>query len=432
MTFTPANRALLLPPNFEVLTSFKTAVSPSPCALFLRRYDVKQLMCLLEDRGLIKLDFDLDTGDPLSLPVHYVKRNQGRAQRYFRWWRDSNSLIPKALFALCAMTQELNPFERIPNPRHPSHPQFRPIPAPAVTGGRKFEEPWARALRRRPLPPEPTHVAPHPFAERDGSRYHPYGDINGDDSVGAVRAWLPRCVVERLAECGANFREDGVYGPSDPTGKFYVFNRSAGIRRLIETWRFGFVGVHKDAMLAFRGIGMSAHRATNEEWMAHREQRCEMRAQIAEADARRVAAIKYAPQGFLAVMDDPSIAQCKEYSILPADKQVAFIGRCAAGVRYDMDVAKSSTCAIVPAGTNRVGGTTAKLQYVAPSEPQPHDAEQAKLRSGTLREFNTSLNLETGEFSTQIKEIAEQPKRARAPRRLRKDAVTEFNPDELG
>jgi hypothetical protein len=412
MTFTSKNRPSLLPPNFEVLNSFKTFVSPAPCAIFLRRYDVKHLMCLLESRGLIKLDFDLDTGEPTGLPVHYVKRNQGRAQRYHRWWRDSNSLIPKALFVLCAMTQELNPFERVPNCRHPSHPEYRKPPGPVMINGRKAEEPWARALRRRPLPPEPLLVAPHPFAQRDGSRYHPYGDINGDDSVGAVRAWLPRCVAERLAECGANFREDGVYGPSDPTGKFYVFNRSAGIRRLIEAWRFGFVGVRKEAMLAFRGIGMTAHRATNEEWRVHREHRCEMRAQLAEADARRAADATSAPLGRLSLMDDPSIVKNRTvYGRLSADKQAEYIRECAAAVRFEMEMAKLSledeSESIVPEGTTET------------------------IQSGTLCEFNTSIDLKTGEFSTQIVEQT-KPRQRRAPRKLRKDSISQFNPDELG
>lgn len=275
MPFTVQNRHLLRPPTFAATPFSGAEVDPDNCLLFLRACDVAFL------RGLL-LVRDIQVANP-----KVYSRVQGRAQRYV-WWRDPDACIPQGLLALCAMTQRLDVTARTPNPAHPSHPAYSPAPPRRLINGRTVSMPWDRKLAKHPLPPPPETIPLFPFRERDGSRFGPTLDFTGGDArAGAVSAWLPRCVRERLAECGANFREQGYHGMDDPTGKFHKMNRSAGLRRLIEAVLANHSAVDAAAPLAFRGVELYAHPVGADVWKARQDHYLHMTREIAQAHARR-------------------------------------------------------------------------------------------------------------------------------------------------
>ncbi len=347
MTITSANRHLYRPSTFTETPLLGASVDSDSCALFLRAYDIEALQNLLRERGI-----------PVT-PVNVYSRLQGHAAKRPAWLRDTGACIPKALLLLCTITQSLDPSKRVPNPLHPSHPEHQPPPPRRMINGRTLVFPWDRILKRRPLPLPNKEVPVFPFRERDGSRFEPFELINASSRTGAMKAWLPRAVRDRLAECGTNFRDQGVHGPHDPTGKLFAMNRSAGMRRLLEAVRTRHTGVDLDAPLMFRGIELTGH--TVKSWKGYEWQYENAKRHIrgqADLNPSMPAAV---PAG------------TTEFKVTKADPRAA-PRRCYCG------------------------------NYHCPGDCSPDEAP------------------------------VEQPKRTRPPRqkKLRKDSISEFNPDELG
>ena len=279
MTFTTENWHRFNPPNFT--TALPGAeIEPYPCSLHLRNYDILRLTDLLKGRGL-----------PGKTPEQH-KRKYGPGSR-LRWWADGTAVIPRSLFVLCAITQELKPPDAS-------------LPAPCLhcqdTGLIWYNDASGRSrsvacpnedcevsnFKALGLPP-PDFKEGFPFRPRDGLRGEPRAVLKfGEDlTMRQLTVHLPLVIRERLIECGRRYHDQGLTGVADPRGRFYKFNRSAAVRRLLEAVRVADPRVVMDAPLHFRGIELFARPCTLSDVQAHPRHFVEAEAQMWEAAARR-------------------------------------------------------------------------------------------------------------------------------------------------
>ncbi len=271
MTITRENRHRFRPSTFTANGLFQTEVEPDTCSLYLRPYDIEMLQRILRSRGIT------------AESVATYTRIQGRAASYV-WWRDRNTVIPRGLLVLCAMTQDLKPGAA-------EHQYYE-----SVHVGKSARDDDGLPLGYASGPPIPRSPL-FPFRERDGSRWEPFDELMGANRAPRVDAWLPLAIRERLAECGTNFREQGKGGVNDPTGRLDRTNRSAGVRRLLLAYARAVYQPNSDVMpgvdlaapLNFRGIELTSHPVTPGEWSANQQHYLEAQAQIAEATASRIA-----------------------------------------------------------------------------------------------------------------------------------------------